>query len=134
VTWAITAAAGYGLFFWLLGLHVTPLLGSIVPIWFTRLSTLCLLPLLAPLLRQSVRLPQGRVWWYLIGISILDTAGYIAVTIGFTISQTSLVTILSSLFSPVTFILARIFLREPLHWDQWLGVGIIFIGVALVNI
>jgi len=133
VTGAITAAIGYGLFFWLLGLHVTPLLGSIVPIWFTRLSTLCLLPLLAPLLRQSVRPPQGQVWWYLIGISILDTAGYIAVTIGFTISQTSLVTILSSLFSPITFLLAWIFLREPLHWDQWLGVGIIFIGIALVN-
>jgi len=133
VTWAITAAVGYGLFFWLLGIHVTPLLGSIVPAWLNCLTTLCLFPLLAPMLRQSVHLPQGRVWWYLIGISILSTAGYIAVTIGFTVSETSLVTILSSLFSPVTFLLAWIFLREPLYRSQWLGVGIIFIGIALVN-
>lgn len=131
--WAITAAVGFGLFFWLLGLHVTPQLGSIMPIWLCRLTTLCMLPLVAPMLRQSVRFPQGHVWWYLIGISILDTVGYIAVTIGFTISQTSLVTIISSLFSTVTFLLAYIFLREPLHWNQWLGLCLIFVGIAFVN-
>lgn len=58
----------------------------------------------------------------------------VAITVGFTISQTSLVSILSSLFSPVTILLAWIFLREPLHWSQWLGIGIIFVGIALVNV
>lgn len=132
--WAIVAAVGYGIFFWLLGLRVTPVLGGIVPIWLSRLTTLCLLPLLAPILRQSVRFPRGRVWWYLIGITILDTVAYVTTAIGFTVSQTSLVTILSSLYSPVTFLLAWIFLREPMHRSQWFGIGTIFVGITLVNI
>ncbi len=134
VIWAIIAAISLGLCFWVLGLHVTPVLGGIVPAWFTRLTSMCLLALFAPVLRQSVRFPQGRVWWYLMGIGILSTVAYTATTIGFTVSQTSLVTIVSSMFSPVTFLLAWIFLREPLHWSQWLGIGIIFVGIALVNV
>jgi drug/metabolite transporter (DMT)-like permease len=134
MAWAAIAAVGYGVFFWLLGLRVTPVLGGVVPVWFCRLTTLCLLPLLAPVLRQRICFPQGRVWWCLIGIAVLDTAAYLTTAIGFTVSQTSLVTILSSLYSSVTFLLAWIFLREPMHWSQWLGIGTIFVGIILVNI
>jgi drug/metabolite transporter (DMT)-like permease len=35
--------------------------------------------------------------------------------------------------STVTVLLAWMFLRERLQWSQWLGVGIIFIGIVLVN-
>lgn len=134
VTWAVVASVGYGFFFWLLGIHVTPLLGGIVPVWLGRLTGICLLPLVAPLLRQSVRFPQGRVWWYLVGVSVLDTIAFVATSIGFTVSQISLVSVLAALFSPITFMLAWIFLREPLSWSQWLGVCIIFVGIVLVNV
>jgi drug/metabolite transporter (DMT)-like permease len=132
--WAILASVGYGFFFWLLGIHVTPLLGGIIPVWFGRLMIICLLPLAAPLLRQSVRLPQGQVWWYLLGAGILDTAAFVAATVGLTVGQISLVSVLASLFSPITFLLAWIFLREPLCWSQWLGICIIFMGIVLMNV
>ncbi|MBE3557732.1 MAG: DMT family transporter [Ktedonobacteraceae bacterium] len=133
IIWALLAAVSYGITFWLLGFRVTPVLGSVVPIWLIRLMTPCLLTVCAPLLRQSIRLPRGRIWWAIIGVSVLDTLAYVAYAFGITLGQVSIITVLSSLYSVVTVILAWIFLREQLQSSQWFGVGAIFVGVALVN-
>jgi uncharacterized membrane protein len=42
--------------------------------------------------------------------------------------------VISSLYSAVTVMLARIVLRERLQLSQWLGVGVVFAGLVLVNI
>ena len=42
--------------------------------------------------------------------------------------------VLASLYSAVTILLAAIFLRERLHWNQWFGIGTILVGVALINV
>jgi drug/metabolite transporter (DMT)-like permease len=36
--------------------------------------------------------------------------------------------------STVTVILAWFFLRERLHWNQWVGIAGIFVGVALLSV
>ncbi len=131
---AILASLGYGVEFWLFGFRVTPVLGGILPVWLVRLVTPCALLMFAPLTRQTIAIPRGRVWWYLAGVGILDTAAFVAATIGFTTAQVSIVSVLSSLFSAVTVFLAWLFLRDRLQWNQWFGVGIIFIGVVLVNL
>jgi drug/metabolite transporter (DMT)-like permease len=131
---AIFASLGYGCNFWLLGFRVTPLLGGIVPVWVTRIMTLCVLLVCAPLFRQSFTLPRGKTWWLLAGVSILDTIAFVAYTLGTMQGRVSIVTMLSSLYSVVTVVLAWFFLRERLQWSQWLGVGIIFAGIALVNV
>lgn len=131
---AILASVGYGIAFWLFGFRVTPVLGGILPVWLVRLITPCVLAIFAPITRQSIRIPHGRVWWYIAGVGILDTTAFVAATVGYTTAQVSIVSVLASLFSAVTVLLAWIFLRERLQWNQWLGVGIIFIGVTLVNI
>lgn len=131
---AMLASVGYGIAFWLFGFRVTPVLGGILPVWLVRLITPCVLAIFAPITRQSIRVPRGRVWWYIAGVGILDTAAFVAATVGYTTAQVSIVSVLASLFSAVTVLLAWIFLRERLQWNQWLGVGIIFIGVTLVNI
>lgn len=131
---AIFASIGYGIAFWLFGFRVTPVLGGIAPVWLLRLITPCVLALFAPITRQSIRIPRGSVWWYLAGVGILDTAAFVAATLGYTFAQVSIVSVLDSLFSAVTVLLAWIFLRERLQWNQWLGVSVIFVGVVLVNI
>ncbi len=131
---ALFAAVIYGVMFWLLGFHVTPALGGIAPIWLIRLVTPCALALFAAPARQSLRLPSGRGWWVIIGVGVLDTAAYVANTIGFATHQIAVVSVLASLFSTVTVLLAWLFLRERLHWSQWLGVASIFVGVALVSV
>ncbi len=134
VGWAIVAALGYGTTFWILGFHVTPTLGSIIPVWLIRTLTPCVLVVCAPFARQRLTLPRGSVWWFIVGVSIFDTVAYITYTLGLAQGQVSLITILSSLYSAVTVLLAWIFLRERLRRSQWFGIGVIFVGIALVNI
>jgi drug/metabolite transporter (DMT)-like permease len=134
VGWAIVAALGFGTAFWMLGFHVVPVLGGIVPTWLTHLIAPCLLTCCAPLMRQSIRLPRGRVWWYLGVISVLDASAFVAYSFGLTLAKVAVVSVLGSLYSAVTVILAWIFIRERLQWSQWLGIGVVFAGIVLVNI
>ncbi len=131
--WAIVAALGFGVTYWLLGFRVTPALGPIIPVWLIRLTTPCALTACARPLRQSLSIPRGRVWWYLTGVGVLDTCAFVANTLGLSLAPVALVSVLASLFSSVTVLLAAIFLRERLHWLQWVGIGVIIAGVALVN-
>jgi len=131
---AIAAALGYGVTTWLLGVRVIPLLGPIAPVWLIRLITPCILVASAGPLRQNLHLPRGRAWWFVGSIALFDTVGYVAATNGLATEQIAIVGVLISLFSAVTILLAWIFLRERLQWSQWLGVGIIFGGIVLINL
>jgi Predicted membrane protein len=134
VQWALLAAVCYGLTFWMLGFYVSPALGSVVPVWCIRLMTPCVLLFCAPLVKQPLTLPRGSVWWLILASGAIDTLGYIAYTTGMTTSgDISTVTLLSSLYSAVTVLLAYIFLRERLQRSQWFGIVIVFFGVALIN-
>lgn len=44
-----------------------------------------------------------------------------------------IVAILSSTFSVVTVLLARVFIKEPVSRNQWLAIFIIVIGVAIIS-
>ncbi len=134
VVLAIIASVGYGIMFWLLGFFITPRLGGVAPIWLIRLTTICVLPVLARPLRQSLRIPRGNVWWFLLGVSIFDTFAFTMGALGLATGQVAIVSVLASLFSTVTVILAGIFLRERLQWNQWFGIVLIFAGIVLVNI
>lgn len=134
VALALFAALCFGFTFWILGFFVTPKLGGVAPIWYVRLLTLVLLAAFAAPSRQRLKIPRGRVWWFIAGVGVLDTAAFVSNSLGLTTDQVAVVTVLASLFSAVTVVLAWLFLREKLQWSQWLGIGIIFMGIGLVSI
>ncbi len=131
---ALFAALCFGFTFWILGFFVTPHLGGVAPIWYIRLLTLGLLATFALPSRQSLKIPSGRVWWFIAGVGVLDTTAFVSNALGLTTDQVAVVTVLASLFSAVTVVLAWLFLREKLQWSQWLGIGVIFVGIGLVSI
>ena len=133
VGWAVLAAAGFGTVFWLLGFHVMPTLGGVASVWIIRLTTFVTLAAIAAPLRQSLRLPQGKTWWTVAGVGVLDTAAFVTNNTGLKSGEVSLVTVLASLYSSVTVLLAWAFLRERMAWSQWLGVGLIFAGIVLMS-
>jgi drug/metabolite transporter (DMT)-like permease len=133
IGWALAALVGYGIDFWLLGIYITPVFGGIIPVWVIRLTTICILAVFVKPARQNLRLPPRKTLWLVIIIGLLDTMAFLSVAIGFTTDQVSVVSVLASLFSAVTVVLAWIFLREKLQWSQWLGISIIFLGVILVQ-
>jgi drug/metabolite transporter (DMT)-like permease len=131
---ALTAAVAFGVMFWLFGFLVVPALGGVAPVWLIRLVTPCLLNALAKPFHQAISAPHGHTLWLIFAVGLLDSTAYVASTIGFTTGAVAVVSVLASLFSIVTVILAWIFLREGLHWSQWLGIGVIFVGIALVSL
>jgi drug/metabolite transporter (DMT)-like permease len=134
VGWAMVAAAGFGLLFWLLGFHVVPRVGSVISVWVIRLTSFTTLALLAAPARQSLRLPRSNVWWLLAAVGIMDTAAFVANNAGLKTGQVSVVSVLASLYGAVTVLLSWIFLRERLERSQWIGVALIFAGIVLVSL
>lgn len=133
VGWAIAAACGYGVLFWLLGFRVTPALGGFASVWVIRVTTVAALALVAAPARQSLRPPRGSVWWLIAGIGVIDTAAFVANNVALHTEQVAVASVLASLYGAVTVVLAWIFLRERLQWTQWLGIALIFLGIALVT-
>ena len=131
---AIIASLVFGFLFWLLGFHVTPKFGGTKPIWLFRVTSPILLFALAKIQRADLSLPPLRSWRYLAPTGLLDTLAFTAVTIGLAGGETTLVTVLSSLFSAVTVVIAWVILREPMAKRQWLGVAMILAAIAAAQL
>jgi drug/metabolite transporter (DMT)-like permease len=123
----------FGVAFWALD-YVTPALGVLWPVLAIRLietvgALLCLL------YRRTLPAPlSGQTWGLVIGVALLDTLAFVAFNLGLGTAYTSIVTALASLFSAVTILLAWGLLRERLAPGQWVGVGVILVGVLLVSL
>ena len=132
VSWAIAAALCLGIVFWGLG-YVTPTLGTFLPAWIFRLLGPPVVLALALPTRQKIGLPTAPAWLWILGVGGLDTAAYLLYNLGLSGADSGIVAVISSLFSAVTVLLARVFLNEKLAPNQWAGVIIILAGVGLVS-
>ena len=65
---------------------------------------------------------------------LLDTAAFLCSNWGLSLGDVTLTTILTSMFSAVTVLLAAIFLRERVAPWQWVGVAILLIGIPLTQL
>jgi len=133
VGWALGAAVLMGVMFWMLGFEVVPRVGVWSPVWVIRLTSFAILGLTAKPVRQTIALPKGNVWWLLGVVGVLDTSAFVANNFALQWGPLSVVTVLASLFSAVTVLLACIFLRERLERTQWAGIILILSGIAIVN-
>jgi drug/metabolite transporter (DMT)-like permease len=82
----------------------------------------------------SLRVPQGRTLWALLGLGLISQlGGYLALTYALghlpaTVTSVSLLT-----QGPLTAILAALLLAEPLTWAQILGGTLVLAGVGLAH-
>jgi drug/metabolite transporter (DMT)-like permease len=132
--WSLVSTFAFGIMFWFLGFHVLPVMGAAVSVWVVRLSTSCILLLAAAPSRQNLQLPKGSVWWLLLVVGLVDTTAYVANNAGLHTGPVSVVTVIASLYGAVTVLLSAVFLRERLRLSQWIGVVLIFAGIALVSL
>jgi len=133
VNWAIFSAACFGVMFWLLGLRVVPLLGGAPSVWIIRLTSAVTTALVMLAARQSMAPPPRRDAPWILGVGFLDTSAYVFNNYGMLHEQTSVVSVLASLYGAVTVALAALFLREKVSPSQWLGILAIFIGIILIS-
>lgn len=133
VSWALFSALGFGIMFWLLGLRVVPLLGSTPSVWVIRLTSVATTALVMLVARQATVPPPRRDMPLIVGVGFLDTCAYVFNNYGMLHEQTSVVSVLASLYGAVTVALAALFLREKISASQWIGIVAIFIGIILIS-
>ncbi|MGH2485502.1 MAG: EamA family transporter [Ktedonobacterales bacterium] len=145
---AIAAMLIFGVSYWLLRFLVARL-GGVQTAFIGKVADLVVLSLVAggallasrlrspdkPLRVLPASLPATRGLLLFAGANaVLDTGANIAYNLGIAGALTSVVAVLSSLFSAVTVLLASVFLRDRLSRWQWVGVVAILAGVALVSV
>ena len=133
ILWAVAAALGFGILFWLLGTRIIPRTGALATIWLIRVAGTFIT--LAILLAQktSFRVKNKRTSAQLYSMGFFDTAAFTLSNLGMRIEQVAIVSVLGSLYGAVTVVLAALFLRERIAALQWLGIVSIFSGITLMN-
>jgi drug/metabolite transporter (DMT)-like permease len=133
VAWAIVAAAGFGVLFWLLGIRMIPRTGALATVWLIRVTGAVLT--FAFVLAQKIPLPikNRRTSAQVYTMGFFDTAAFALSNLGMRLEQVAVVSVLGSLYGAVTVALAAIFLKERIAPLQWTGIAAIFLGVGLMN-
>jgi drug/metabolite transporter (DMT)-like permease len=133
VGWALLAALGFGVMFWILGVRVIPMLGSAQTVWVIRVTSVALMALVMLFLRMPLKLPAGGAKPWILGVGLLDTGAYVLNNYGMQHEQVSVVSVLASLYGAVTVALAAILLGERISRRQWMGVAAIFLGIVFIS-
>ena len=133
----------FGVTYWALR-YVVAALGGIRTAFVGKVSDLALLTLIAGvILLWRARKSSGsilpafnrrRFAVFVVPNALLDTTANVAYNLGVTVALTSVVAVLSSLYTAVTVLLAAIFLHERLSRWQLLGILSIFTGIVLVSL
>ncbi len=87
------------------------------------------------LLMPKLRRPIPWRWWpVLLFQGTIDGGAYLALLAGSRIPENATeAVVVASTFCVVPVLLAWIFLRERIHWGQWLAIGVIVAGVAVLS-
>ena len=133
IGWAIAAAVGFGVLFWLLGARVIPRVGATQTVWMIRMTSTALTGTVILLANQPMRLPRGEVRWMALGMGAFDTAAFVLSNRGMQMEQVAVISVLGSLYGAVTVGLAAIFLKENVSRWQWAGIVTIFAGILLIS-
>ena len=133
LAWAIAAAFGFAIVFWLLGIRVIPAAGAVATVWLIRITGLVITLTVVWIRKIPLRIKSRRTSAQLYTIGFFDTGAFVLSNMGMRVESTAIVTVLGSLYGAVTVTLAAIFLKERIAPLQWLGIVSIFAGVALIN-
>ena len=76
IGWAIFAAVGFAVLFWLLGTRIIARVGAVQTVWLIRLTSTLLTAAAILIAKQPMRLPRGEVRWMILGMGVFDTSAF----------------------------------------------------------
>jgi drug/metabolite transporter (DMT)-like permease len=132
---ATLAAAGACLMFAigvLAGQQAVPDQGELGTLWLSRMVAMLVLVAVVAARRER---PAFNWRWLplLTAQGLLDGGAYLALFAGSAGDGAAIVAVVSSAFGVVTTLLGRIFLKERITSAQWLGIALVFGGVAVLS-
>jgi len=131
--WAIAAAFGFGILFWLLGIRIVPRTGALPTVWLIRVTGTVITFCLVIAKNIPLRIKNKRTSAQVYGMGFLDAAAFVLSNLGMRLEQVAVISVLGSLYGAVTVAFAAIFLKERIALLQWTGIAAIFLGVALMS-
>jgi drug/metabolite transporter (DMT)-like permease len=84
--------------------------------------------------KRPLRLDKPHSLRWLIPVGILDTSANLFYSLGLATGLTSVVSVLTALYSVVTVLIGTLWLKERMTTWQKMGVLIVFVGVGLVSV
>ena len=114
------------------GQAAVPIYGELQTLWLGRWVGIATVLLVFAGARRVPGLPLR--WWPLVSLQgLLDATGYLALFAGSRGEGSEIAAVAASGFGAITTILARVVLREAMGPVQWLGVALVFVGVAVLS-
>jgi drug/metabolite transporter (DMT)-like permease len=129
----LLAGIGFGLYF--VFMHEATNTGATIwPMVASRGGGLILITTYMLFSRTSWKVEDPSAWPIIALNGVLDISGNIFFILSSQIGRLDVAAVLSSLFPGATVMLARIFLKERLTRNQWIGIGSALIAIVLMTI
>jgi drug/metabolite transporter (DMT)-like permease len=113
------------------GQAAAPHYGALETLWLGRLFSIVTVLAVFLFTRRAPGMPLR--WWPFLGAQgLLDAGGYLALFAGSTGEGQAIAAVAGSGFGAVTVLLARVVLKERMGLVQWVGIILVFAGVAVL--
>lgn len=114
------------------GQAAVPVYGEFQTLWLGRSVSIATILLIFLLRRERPSLPMK--WWPLLAAQgMLDAFGYLSLFAGSRGDASEIAAVTASTFGAVTTLLAHFVLRESITVLQWVGIAMVFAGVAVLT-
>ena len=114
LAWAIAAAQGFGILFWLLGTRIIPRTGALPTVWLIRVTGSVITLGFVIAKKIPLRIKNQRTSAQLYGMGYLDAAAFALSNLGMRLEQVAVISVLGSLYGAETLACAAIFLGVAL--------------------
>lgn len=114
------------------GQAAVPIYGELQTLWMGRLFSLASILIFFLIRREG---PRMTFRWlpFVTAQGLLDTGGYLALFAGSGGPGAEIAAVTASTFGAITTLLARFVLREQIGRLQWVGIAMVFAGVAVLS-
>jgi drug/metabolite transporter (DMT)-like permease len=131
--WALGAAVGYGVGFWLQGTFAVPVLGAFIPVWVAYVIAILLVAVFGRPWQLSLAVPDRAALVPVLATGAFSVVAYGALSLGLATGRVAIVVVLSTLASAVTVLLARLLDDARVAKHQWFAIGVIMAGLILIR-
>lgn len=131
--WALGAAVGYGVAFWLQGTFAVPVLGAFIPVWVAYVVAIMLIAVFSRPWQLNLAVPDQNAFVPVFAAGACSVVGYVTLSLGLATGRVAIVVVLSTLASAVTVLLARLLDDSRVAKHQWFAIAVIVVGLVLIK-